>query len=156
MNNKLHFSSALSIVLLFALTACDDHSDSDGYSEPKQQADAPRIEHREGKRLIRLYCLNCHGIAGKTRDQLHGPSLWAVRESYLKAYPDEASFVVAMVDFLSDPKLEKSKMPESVKRHGLMAPILLEERSLQDVSRAIYEGAVNRPAWWRSYAEEGY
>jgi hypothetical protein len=156
MNNKLYFSILLSIALLFASTGCDDRPNRGGYSKPKQQADVTRIEHREGKRLIRLYCMNCHGIAGKTRDQMHGPSLWAVRESYLEAYPDEASFVAAIVDFLTDPALEKSKMPQSVKRYGLMAPVRLEERSLEELSRAIYEGAVNRPAWWRSYAEEGY
>ncbi|ADE54322.1 c-type cytochrome [Coraliomargarita akajimensis] len=108
-------------------------------------------EIREGARLLRLYCLTCHGVDDKREDQLLAPPLWGVREHYIRVHKTPEAFVTAMVDFMNEPSREKSLMPCSLDRYGLMQAMPLTDEQLRATAVAIFAGQIQRPTWWKRY-----
>ena len=108
-------------------------------------------EIQEGQRVVRLHCATCHAIDGKTRETMLSPSLWGVREHYIRKYPEPEAFISAMMAFLDHPKVESSLMPLASKEYGLMAMLPLDEAQLRAAVRLIYAGHVDRPTWARDY-----
>jgi cytochrome c553 len=102
---------------------------------------------RKGVQLMQTHCNNCHGVKGKTHDQLLAPPLWGVRMNYMKKYPEAEAFIESMSDFLTEPKHGDSLMPQAVDRFGLMPMLPLPDEILRPILSALYAGAVERPDW---------
>lgn len=108
-------------------------------------------EVAEGQRVVRLHCATCHGVDDQTRESMLAPSLWAVRQHYIRKYPEPEAFVEGMLAFLEHPQLESSLMPQASEEYGLMALLPLDEAQLRASIRLIYAGHVERPVWARDY-----
>ncbi|MFQ3242880.1 MAG: mono/diheme cytochrome c family protein [Lentimonas sp.] len=108
---------------------------------------------QEGQRVVRLHCATCHGVDDQTRESMLSPSLWAVRQHYIRKYPEPEAFVTAMMAFLDHPKTESSLMPQASEEYGLMAMLPLDEAQMRAAVRLIYAGHVPRPPWARAYDE---
>lgn len=108
-------------------------------------------EITEGRRLLKLYCLTCHGVDGKREDQLMAPPLLGVREHYIRQHSTPEAFVSSMVDFMAHPTVEKSLMQCSLERYGLMQMMPLTDEQLRATAIAIYAGQIERPSWWKRY-----
>lgn len=111
-------------------------------------------EIQEGQRAVRLQCATCHGVGDNKQDEMLAPSLWAVRQHYIKKYPDPDVFVAAMLAFLDEPTDATGLMPQAIEHYGLMAMLPLAEAELSAAVRLIAVGHVTRPAWARAYDKE--
>lgn len=116
---------------------------------PELRLTAEEVE--EGQRVVRLHCATCHGVDDQTRESMLAPSLWAVRQHYIRKYPEPEAFVEGMLAFLDHPQLESSLMPQASEEYGLMAMLPLDEAQLRASVRLIYAGHVSRPVWARDY-----
>lgn len=110
-------------------------------------------EIQEGQRVVRLHCATCHGIDDKTRETMLSPSLWGMREHYIRKYPEPEAFVTAMMTFLDHPQTESSLMPLASEEYGLMTMLPLDEAQMRAAVRLIYAGHVARPPWARDYGK---
>lgn len=141
------------VLMICLFVGCEQESASQVDAEGDPSAGASQDVLREGLRVMRLHCLNCHGFDGKTQDGIVAPSLWGVRQHYLKKYPDRETFVAAMTDFMIEPSNAAVLMPKAVGEYGLMPAMMFDESELRTASEAIYAGHVARPTWWRTYAD---
>ena len=91
----------------------------------------------QGTALLNQRCISCHAASDAT-DAGMGPTLGAIEEQYLKAYPKEADFVENMTAFLLEPTTEKALMPEAVQQFGLMAKMDLSKADYEAVATAFY------------------
>lgn len=109
------------------------------------------IEIQAGQRAVRLHCATCHGVGENQRDEMLAPSLWAVRQHYIKKYPQPEALVTAMLEFLDEPTEANGLMPQAIEHYGLMAMLPLAEAELSAAVRLIAAGHVTRPTWARAY-----
>jgi hypothetical protein len=136
-----------SCLLCWAVVGC-------GPTDPRESVQRLKLtpeEIQEGQRVVRLHCATCHGVDDKTRESMLSPSLWAVREHYIRKYPEPEAFVAAMMAFLDHPKTESSLMPLASEEYGLMAMLPLDEAQMRAAVRLICAGHVVRPSWARAY-----
>lgn len=139
------FLLALSIPMFLTLLQCQSTSAEDS---------SLSTEYAEGKSLADKYCVACHASAGPSSMRV-APPLVAVRDHYLDAFSDEASFVHAMVDFIRYPEESKSLMPGAVKRFGLMPSLIYSEDKLEAIATYLYHEEPPMPKGYREKHREG-
>jgi hypothetical protein len=111
-------------------------------------------EIQEGQRVVRLHCATCHGIGDNAQVTMLAPSLWSVRQHYIRKYPEPEAFVSAILAFLDQPQTETGLMPPAIEQYGLMAMLPLDEEQLRAAVRLICAGHVERPAWARAHDKD--
>ena len=116
-----------------------------------QALELSTAEIQDGQRVVRLHCATCHGIGDNSQVELLAPSLWSIRQHYIRKYPEPEAFVSSMLEFLDHPQFETSLMPQAIEQYGLMALLPLDEVQLRAAVRLICAGHVERPAWARAY-----
>lgn len=136
-----------SCLLLSGLVGCGPSSD-DAAAFVLELTPA---EIQEGQRAVRLHCATCHGVGENRQNEMLAPSLWAVRQHYIKKYPEPEAFVTAMLAFLDEPTDRAGLMPQAIEQYGLMAMLALAETEQSAAVRLIAAGHVTRPAWARAY-----
>lgn len=119
-----------------------------------QALELSAAEIQAGQRVVRLHCATCHGIGDNSQAEMLAPSLWSVRQHYIRKSPEPEAFVSAMLEFLDHPQSETGLMPQAIEQYGLMAMLPLDEEQLRAAVRLICAGHVERPAWARAYDKD--
>jgi len=88
-----------------------------------------------GSLLFHGNCTTCH-----FETQTHSaPSVVALKEHYLRAFPKKEDFVAYMSEWVKKPKKESSIMLEAIEKHGLMPELGFDKETLETISTYIYE-----------------
>ncbi len=93
------------------------------------------LHANEGALLFDGNCATCH-LQTKT---LSAPSALEIQTSYKSAHADKKDFIASMSAWVAEPNAKTSRMPEAIKKHGLMPELGYDLQTLQAISAYIFE-----------------
>ena len=109
----------------------------------------------KGEDLFKSYCSSCHGLAGgMNMNKRVAPPIAAVRLHYIGNYPDKASFVEAVANWVERPDARKSMMRGAIRRFNLMPPVSIARDDAEKIAAYIYQGDIEKPAGFDKHVEE--
>ena len=109
----------------------------------------------EGQELYKTACSTCHGLTGgMDMNKRVAPPIAAVRLHYIGPYPDKASFVTAVADWVEKQDENKTLMRGAIRRFNIMPPISVTREDAEKIALYIYEGDIEKPAGFDKHVEE--
>ena len=109
----------------------------------------------QGEKLYKTYCSACHGATGgMDMSKRVAPPIIAVKMHYIDSYPDKASFVVAVTQWLEKQDASKTLMPGAIRKFKIMPQIPVAREDAQKIAAYIYEGDIEKPAGFDKHFEE--
>ena len=128
----------LSFIFLSQLVLASDDNDAKG-----------------GKQLYKTYCSSCHGITGgMDMNKRIAPPIIAVRMHYIGSYPDKASFVKSIADWVEKQDVSKSLMRGAIRRFNIMPPVSIARRDAEKIAAYMYEGDIEKPVGFEKHFKE--
>ncbi|MDC9722499.1 MAG: hypothetical protein PSN34_06960 [Urechidicola sp.] len=73
------------------------------------------------------------------RDQMIAPPFLRVQEHYKPTYPKKDDFIVAVMDIINNPSVDKTLMPGAVKKFNLMPKIVYDQDELRLIVETLYD-----------------
>ncbi len=128
-------------LLLIFLASCSPSEQKTQASEPESPVNTIQIRNETAQtENVLQVCLACHRLepAHGQHDGLTAPPFPGVVRHYKERYPDKASFMKAVKDYVKKPSKEKSLMPGAVERFGLMPPLPLDDATLDKIAETLY------------------
>lgn len=108
----------------------------------------------EGLSLLEKKCYSCHNPTSPEHARL-APPMIAVKKHYLNGEnKSKEAFTTAFTRFLQDPSIEKSKMPNAVKRFGLMPKMNFNPDDLEIIAHYLYNHDIESPEWFEAHYRE--
>jgi|SaaInl5LU_22_DNA_1037371.scaffolds.fasta_scaffold02042_2 mono/diheme cytochrome c family protein len=118
------------------------------------QALSAQEDHAEGEQIFQTVCSACHGATGgMDMAKRLAPPMIAVRMHYIDTYPDQASFVTAVADWVELQEEDRSLMPGAIRQFNLMPPLALEREQAEQVAAYIYAGDLQNPEGFQEHFE---
>ena len=93
------------------------------------------------------YCYACHNPTAPHDERL-GPPMIAIKKHYISEEISKEEFTNDMLNWLSDPSEEKSKMPGAVRRFGVMPKQVFPEDVVRKISDYMYDHDIEQPEWF--------
>ena len=119
------------------------------------QAVQANNDMEQGEKLYKTYCSACHGSqGGMDMSKRVAPPIIAVRMHYIGRYPDKASFVTAVADWVEKQDESKTLMRGAIRKFNIMPPVPVSRKDAQKIAAYIYEGNVDSPAGFDKHYEE--
>ncbi len=94
-------------------------------------SEAIKAYESEGFLNYKLHCGICHSI---TPPKDVAPPLSQVLEVYHNAYPDSATFVKKVSDWVSHPNKNKTLIPGAIKEHKIMPKLPYDKETIRKIS----------------------
>ncbi|PLY05538.1 MAG: cytochrome C [Arcobacter sp.] len=88
-----------------------------------------------GELLFNGNCITCHF---KTK-KVSAPSIYEIRENYLRAFPEEEVFVKYMSTWVLKPDIKTSIMQDSIEEFNIMPELGYDEYTLKEIARYLYK-----------------
>lgn len=112
-------------------------------------------EYKEGEELYKANCAVCHGSTGgmDMRKRL-APPIAAVRLHYIDAYPDEASFVEAVSNWVEKQDENNSRMRGAIRRFKIMPPISIPKEDAKKIASYIFAGNIDKPEGFKKHVQD--
>lgn len=99
-----------------------------------------------GKELMQNNCYLCHNP--KTPEQsIIAPPMILVKASYRTEGISKKDFIESMVLWVKNPNEETSKMPDAIKKYGLMPYQFYSENTLRQIADYIFDNEIEEPEW---------
>ena len=109
----------------------------------------------QGEKLYKTYCSACHGnTGGMDMSKRVAPPIIAVRMHYMGPYPDKASFIAAVTNWVEKQDASKTLMPGAIRKFNIMPPVSVAREDAQKIAAYIYEGDIEKPAGFDKHFEE--
>ncbi len=135
---------SLSLVLLFFFS-CKNEGKENPYTNDSA---APTDEQlAAGFHLMESNCFSCHSPNASAENKT-GPTMAAIKESYLKGKPTLNEFTASFATFLNDPGETNSKMPEAIKQYNVMPKMSLSDEQITQIAAYIYTSEIEKPDWF--------
>lgn len=113
----------------------------------KVESAAENLNLKAGWDIVSMQCFTCHNPdAGSTTGI--APTMADVKTAYAGEAQTLEDFTREMQNFLENPSAATSKMPESVKKYGVMPKISLTPEQIADVARYIYHTSLEEKSWY--------
>ncbi|MEE9320934.1 MAG: c-type cytochrome [Granulosicoccus sp.] len=109
-------------------------------------------EKTTGKELLTQRCLICHGTQQTAENRL-APPIVAVKQRYLKQYPDRDSFINAITQWVKAPSEDRSLMQGALRKFGLMPTLSYADNDVAAIAKYIYEVSMDKPAGFDEHQE---
>jgi mono/diheme cytochrome c family protein len=110
-------------------------------------------QNTEGLELMKTSCFSCHSPKEDFENRL-APPMIAIKRHYITEGVSKKEFVKAVTAFVQKPTVEKSKMPNAVKRFGVMPAMAFSEEQLRKIAEYIYDADIEKPDWFEQHHKE--
>lgn len=112
--------------------------------------------HSEGEKLFYANCAVCHGanVGQMDLSKRVAPPIAAVRMHYIGRYPDQASFVHAISNWVEQQDPAKSLMRGAIRRFNIMPPISISQQDTNLIAAYIYSGDIEKPVGFERHVNE--
>lgn len=100
-----------------------------------------KIEY-PGKSLALTYCTSCH-----TNDAQMAPSFEEIKEAYTEDGVSKEEFIMSMKAFLNAPSKDNAKLPDAVKKYGLMPKLTFKEEDIEQIADFLIETDLKNYDW---------
>lgn len=147
MINKIVRTSSLLLLALISIQSCTNPAE--------KQIDTALAEAMgKGFQLMEYNCFACHSPNPAGESKI-GPSMAAIKSSYLAASTTQEQFTKDFISFLSKPDKANSKMPDAVKKYGLMPKMNVTDEQITQIATYLYASEIEKPDWFASqYSKE--
>lgn len=108
-----------------------------------------------GLALMQKHCYTCHNPKTASHDEIIAPPLFGIKNQYLKRYPEEKEFQLAMSEFVANPNEDKALMKGPIKRFGLMPKPPVSEEDLKVIIEYIRKNELEKPTWYDQHHGDG-
>lgn len=108
-----------------------------------------------GLMLLQKHCYTCHNPKTASHDEIIAPPLFGIKNQYLKRYPEEKEFQLAMSEFVANPNEDKALMKGPIKRFGLMPKPPVSEEYLKVIIEYIRKNELEKPTWYDQHHGDG-
>lgn len=146
-------NKALTVLLLFSiivfLSQCKDAQRKTAVQEVSYDQNI----YEEGGQLLQTYCVACHNPDMDLKTRL-APPMVAVKDHYLDAYDSKDTFVRQFVKMVQEPTIAETKMPNAVKKFGLMPKMPLSDTQLEAIATYVYHTDMKNPKWLEHHYEQ--
>ena len=146
MNKLFLLALALSSSLLMS---CKDKSQVIHPSNEKE-IKLSKESLSEGFQLVESNCFSCHSPNASIENRI-APPMEAIKKHYITEDVSQEQFVNDLLSFLHDPTIEKSKMPNAVKRFNLMPKMDFSDTQIQNIAAYIYQTELEKPDWFEEH-----
>jgi cytochrome c553 len=101
----------------------------------------------QGFNLMQSNCTICHSANANAKAQI-APTIAEIKLAYLRTNTDKATFIKEMSGFVLQPNVETSKMPDAVKKFGLMPKMNFSEQEIAAIATYIFDTPLENPEWY--------
>ena len=143
--NRIHVFFALVVWLSVNMWACEAPTKS---HENKNAEKTTPQDSVEGLALLQNNCFSCHS-PNATHESRIAPPMIAIKEHYWQEGKSKAEFVAEIKKFLHEPSEANSKMPNAVKKFGVMPKMSFSDEQIEKIAAYIYEHDLEKPDWFK-------
>ena len=104
-----------------------------------------------GKERFKEVCMQCHQTSRGFN--MVAPPIFGVRDHYLQAYPDKATFVKAVTQWVKVRDEKTSLMSGAIRRFNVMPAVKVSDSDLTAIASFLYDARFNEPAWYKEHFE---
>jgi cytochrome c553 len=108
-----------------------------------------------GRKIVENECYICHNPRA-TEATMIAPPLVAVKRHYINEQTSEEEFTEALINWISDPQVEKSRMRGALRRFGVMPYQPYSEEAIRDIASYIYNTELPQPEWFEEHFQKGH
>lgn len=107
----------------------------------------------QGEKLLESYCYQCHDPK-MAEENILAPPMIAVKGEYITEGTTREDFVADLVLWMSNPRVENSKMPDAIAKWGLMNHQVYPDSVIIGIAKYMYDYEVEKPEWYKAHIEE--
>ena len=107
----------------------------------------------QGFQLAQASCFTCHS-PDASFDNRVAPPMQAIKVHYNAEDLSFAQFHKDLSNFFKNPSADISKMPEAVKRFGVMPKLNFSDDQIKSVAYYIYYTELEKPEWFEKHYQE--
>ncbi len=142
------------IFFLFSLLLYNCNSSS------KEKSNSTKAKHKpsqqelaDGFLLTESSCFSCHS-PNATLESRIGPSMKAIKKHYITSNTSHEKFTKELAEFLNKPSGENSKMPDAIKKFGLMPKLIYSDEQISKIATYIYFTELEKPGWFEKHDQD--
>lgn len=107
----------------------------------------------QGRELLKKKCFICHNPV-LSESSMVAPPMIAIKAHYINKNTTKEQFTEDLLRFLKKPTNENARMPEAVKRFGLMSYQSFKEEDIKKIAEYIYDFKIKEPKWFKNHWKE--
>lgn len=125
---------------------------------PKQEGKLNEIQLNadeliEARALFQTHCYACHTPRGNQDDRV-APPMIAIKRHYITDQTTQAQFIADVSTYVVTPRTDISKMPDAVRKFGMMVPLQVPKDDLKKIATFIYQQDIEAPDWFEAHYKE--
>jgi mono/diheme cytochrome c family protein len=138
-------------VFFFVLYSCkEEKKDPPG----KRDIVADKLNLKAGWDIVSTQCFSCHQPDPSSSSGI-APPMADIKTAYLGEGRTIEIFTKELDKFLQNPSAEISKMPDAVKKYGLMPKLSFSKEQVTEIAKYIYHTPIEDKSWFdSSYGKE--
>ncbi|MBT8219266.1 MAG: DUF3365 domain-containing protein [Bacteroidia bacterium] len=137
------------LAIILTLSQCKNS----GSSREAQLASYDAEVYKVGEQLLQTYCVACHNPDMDLKNRL-APPMVAVKDHYLEVYDSEGQFIQQFIRMVQDPAVSETRMPNAVKKFGLMPKMPLSDDQLSAIATYVYHTDMENPQWLEHHYQQ--
>lgn len=144
----------LATVIFGAISLLSNCTDTTSNKTTESKKDISQKDMALGFSLMNTNCFSCHSPDASMENRI-APPMAAIKKHYISNKTTEAQFVKELTAFIKNPSKENTKMPDAVKKFGVMPKMDFDEAQLKAIATYIYHTDLQEPSWFKEhFAEE--
>lgn len=108
------------------------------------------LQEHPGKALLANNCYTCHSPKTSEENSM-APPMMAVKMQYISEDTSKEDFVNAMVEWSKNPSKKNSKMPDAIKKYGLMPYQFYPESTIRQIADYMFDNEIEFPVWFQAH-----
>ena len=138
-------------VIFTVLIACKEETKT---LPGKVESVSENLNLKAGWDIVSSQCSTCHNPDAAATTGI-APTMAEVKIAYLDGGETLESFAREMEVFLQNPSADKARMPEAVKKYGVMPKLSLTQEQVMAVAAYIYHTPLEEKSWFTTtYIQE--
>lgn len=132
----------ITIILIATFFGCQK-SEKTSYVEKSDVLNIVQEKH-PGKKWMEMQCYICHNPKTKEQNRI-APPMIAIKNHYLTEGISKEDFIKDIQKFVKNPTVENSKMPNAVKKFGLMPKQYYSDKTIREIADYLYDNDIEKP-----------
>ena len=107
-------------------------------------SNAVQANWHPGEKLMETHCYTCHNPSTKKEDRM-APPMADIKKYYRNSSSSKKAFIKSVQTWIKNPDITSAKMPEAIKRFGLMPKQDYPEETIAQIADFIYDYDFEQP-----------
>ena len=137
----------LLVTTLALLTACSNSNQNKNIA--MGVVEIPN--ENDGLKLLQQNCYACHSVTSKSHDEIIAPPMVAIKRRYKMSYSTEEEFVIALTDWVLDPKEENALMFGAVQNFKVMPKQPFNKEEVTRIAIYMFNNELEKPSWLENH-----